>query len=228
MAKKKDQTEDRIVAVEEALSKTEQFIESKKNLLSYIVLGIVILVAAYLGYTKFILAPKEIDAQSQMFVAEQYFEKDSLELAIYGDGNYLGFIDIISEYRITKSANLAKYYLGICYLKQGDFDNAIKYLKKYKSKDKMVAPMAKGAIGDAYMELNETDKALEYYLKAAELNDNELTSPLFLMKAGWTYEILNDFEEAANVYEKIKQEFPRSFEARDIDKYIARAKGGIK
>jgi len=228
MAKKKDQTEDRIVAVEEALSKTEQFIENKKNLLSYIVLGIVILVAAYMGYTKFILAPKEIDAQSQMFVAEQYFEKDSLELAIYGDGNYLGFIDIISEYRITKSANLAKYYLGICYLKQGDFDNAIKYLKKYKSKDKMVAPMAKGAIGDAYMELNETDKALEYYLKAAEMNDNELTSPLFLMKAGWTYEILNDFEEAANVYEKIKQEFPRSFEARDIDKYIARAKGGIK
>ncbi len=225
MTKKKDTTEERIVAVEEGLSKTEQFIENNQKIILIVLGAIIVIVLAYMGYKKYILKPKEIEAQSQMFMAEKYFEQDSLDLAINGDGNYLGFIDIIDEYRVTKSANLANYYLGICYLKKGEFNDAIKYLKKFKSKDQIVAPMAIGAIGDAYMELGDKQKAADYYLEAANKNDNDFISPLFLKKAGQTYEELNKFDKAVEVYKKIQKNYNKSFEAREIEKYIARAEG---
>ncbi|MCF8297074.1 MAG: tetratricopeptide repeat protein [Saprospiraceae bacterium] len=230
MAKKKEQAEDNLLAVEEALSKTEQFIEKNKNLLTYIILGIIIIVLGYMGFKKFILAPKEIEAQAQMFVAEQYFEKDSLQLALYGDANLnAGFIQIIDDYGITKSANLANYYAGICFLKLGDFNSAIDYLEDFDSDDMIVAPMAEGALGDAYLELGSTEEALDHYLEAAELSENNLTSPMFLLKAGWTYELLGKNEKAVEVYKKIKREFPNSYEAREgkMEKYITRAGGSL-
>ena len=105
------------------------------------------------------------------------------------------------------------------------YKEAIDYLQSFKGKDHILGPMAKGAIGDAYMELNQNAKAAEYYLAAAELKENEFTSPIFLMKAGWTYELLKDNKKALEVYERIKYDYPTSTEARDIDKYIARVKG---
>lgn len=230
MAKNKDKAEDRIVAVEEALGKSEQFIEKNKNLLFYILLGIIVIVGGYFGYKKFILGPKEKEAQSQMFAAEQYFGMDSLKLAVNGDGKNPGFLEIADQYSSTKSGNLAKYYLGICYLKMGKYQDAIDNLGDFKSDDQIVGAMAIGAMGDAYMELGETDKAIDYYMKAAEKKDNDFTTPMFLMKAGMSYEIKNDYAKAIEVYTKIQKEHYRSFEAREIDKYIARAKGlgGIK
>lgn len=226
MAKKKEKAADNLLAVEEALSKTELFIENNKNLLTYIVLAIIIIVLAYMGYKKFILAPKELEAQAQMFVAEQYFEKDSLQLALYGDENLnAGFLQIIDDYGITKSANLANFYAGICFLKLGDFQSAIDYLEDFDSDDMIIARMAEGALGDAYLELGSTEKALKHYLKAADISGNNLTSPLFLMKAAWTYEILDQNEKAVEIYYRIKREFPKSFEAREIEKYITRAGG---
>lgn len=223
MAKKIEKSEENLMAVESALGKTEQFIETHKNLLAYILIGIVALVLIYMGVRRFYFQPREIEAQAQIFVAEQYFEKDSLDLAMFGDGTYPGFEEIIDNYGGTKSGNLAKYYLGICYLNKGEFETAIKYLKKFKSKDKIVGPMAKGAIGDAYLELGKNEEALEYYMKAANMNKNILSTPVFLMKAGLTYEILENKTEAVKIYKIIKQEYPKSFEAREIDKYIARA-----
>ena len=171
------------------------------------------------------LKDKRLNAQAQMFQAEHYFEKDSLKLAMNGDGTNPGFIQIIDDYGSTKSGNLAKYYLGICYLKQGDFQNAIDNLTSFSSDDQIVGPMAIGATGDAYMELGQTDKAIEYYLKAAKKKDNDFTASMFLQKAGWAYEILGQYDKAIEVYTKIQKEHNKSFEARDIDKYIARAKG---
>jgi tetratricopeptide (TPR) repeat protein len=110
----------------------------------------------------------------------------------------------------------------------GNFEEAISYLKAFKGKDQIIGPMAKGAIGDAYVELNQTAKAAEYYNEAADLVENEFTTPLFLMKAGWTYELLKEYPKAVSIYERIKYKFPTSTEAREIDKYIARAKGLIK
>jgi tetratricopeptide (TPR) repeat protein len=223
--KKQDKTEGGIVKVEEALSKTEQFIENNQKLLTIVIGVIVVVVLVFFGFKRFYMAPREKEATEQMFMAQQYFEMDSLNLALNGDGMYPGFIKIIDDYGMTKGANLSKYYAGICYLKMGNFEEAVSYLKSFKGKDQIVGPMAKGALGDAYMELNQPAKAAGYYIEAADLKENDFTSPIFLMKAGWTYEVLKDYTKAVSTYERIKYKFPTSNEAREIDKYIARAKG---
>lgn len=228
MAKKIDKTEERIVAVEEAFGRTEQFIEKNQKIILIVIGAIVVIVLGFFGFKRFYLGPKEKEAQAQMFMAEKYFEMDSINKALNGDGNYSGFIGIIEDYGITKSANLAHYYAGICYLKKGEYEKAIDYLKSFKSKDEFVGPMAQGAIGDAYMEMNQTDKAVEYYMKGAEMKKNELTSPLLLMKAGWAYEEIGNFDQALTVYKKLKDEYPRSNEANDIDKYISKMEGLVK
>lgn len=225
MAKKQDKTEGGIVAVEEALSKTERFIEKNQKFLTIVIGAIVIVVLVFFGFKRFYMAPKEQEAKEQMFMAERYFEIDSLHLALNGDGMYPGFLEIIDDYGMTKGANLSKYYAGICYLRMGNFEEAIDHLKSFKGKDQILGPMAKGAIGDAYLELNQAAKAAGYYIEAADLGENDFTSPLFLMKAGWTYEIQKDYKKALESYERIKYKYPTSTEAREIDKYIARIKG---
>ncbi|MBK6967173.1 MAG: tetratricopeptide repeat protein [Bacteroidales bacterium] len=225
MAKKSDNTEEKIMAVEEALSKSEVFIEKNQKLLIIILGAIALLVIAYFGFQRFYLIPQEKEAQSQMFMAEKYFEQDSLKLALNGDGMYPGFIQIINDYGMTKSAKLAHYYVGIISLNDGKFQEAIDHLEKFNLKDEIVSPMAKGAIGDAYMELGKVDKAAEYYLEAADLNKNDFTTPVFLQKAAWAFEELGNKEKALQAYDRIRLEYPRSAEARDIDKYITRLKG---
>lgn len=214
-----------IHAVEEALSKTESFIEKNQKIIMYVVAGIVVIVGGYMGFKKFYVAPREKEAQAQMFNAEKYFEKDSLKFALNGDGNNSGFLDIIDEYGMTQSADLAHYYAGMCYLKLGQYQEAIDQLESFDGDDQIVSSMALGAIGDAHMELGDNDKALECYLKAADNNNNLFTTPLFLMKAGLTYEVMGNYEEAKKLYERIQKEYYKSFESREIEKYIAYAKG---
>ncbi|MFC2086886.1 tol-pal system YbgF family protein [Bacteroidota bacterium] len=224
MAKKKrDSSPEQLESVEQALTRTERFIEKNQQLLTYIVTGIVAVVAIYLGFKRFYLNPKELDAQSLMFTAEQYFERDSLQFALNGDGSNFGFYDIIDEYGLTKSANLAKYYAGIALLRLGEYKEAIDYLKQFKKKDKMIGVIALGAIGDAYSQLGELKKAAVYYLDAANYENNEFASPIYLMKAGQVYEELGEFNKALNAYNRIEKEYPNSMEARNIEKYITRA-----
>jgi len=228
MAKKIDKTEERIVAVEEAFSKTEQFIEKNQKIILIVVGAIILVVLGYFGFKRLYLAPREKEAQSQMFMAEKYFEMDSLTRALKGDGNYLGFLDIMDQYKFTKSANLSHYYAGICYLKKGEFQNAIDHLSDFSSDDELIGPMAIGALGDAYLELNNTDKAIDCYLKAADKRKNDLTSPMFLMKAGMACELAGKNDLALKTYMRIKTEFSRTNEGREIDKYIARLNGLVK
>jgi len=228
MAKKIDKTEERIVAVEEAFGKTEQFIEKNQKIIMIVVGAIILIVLGYFGFKRLYIAPREKEAQSQMFMAEKYFEMDSISKALKGDGNYLGFLDIIDQFGMTKPANLSHYYAGICYLKQGEYQKAIDQLNDFSSGDELVAPMAIGALGDANMELNKTEKAAQYYIQAADKRKNDLTSPMFLMKAGMAYEVLGNKDEALKVYTRIKNEFARTSEGRDIDKYISRLKGPAK
>ncbi len=213
------------MAVEEAFSKTEQFIENNQRIILIIVAAIIVLVLGFFGFKRYYIAPRQAEAQSQMFMAEKYFEMDSLNKALNGDGNYLGFLDIIDQYSMTKASNLSKYYAGICYLKLGKFDQALEYLKKFNGKDEVVGPMGTGAIGDAYLELNQPDEAINYYLKAAKQRDNEFTTPLFLMKAGMVYQIQKNWTKALEVYQRIKNDYPRSYEGTQIDKYISYAQG---
>lgn len=222
MVKKKDTTEERIVAVEEALSKSEQFIERNQKILTYVVGGIIVVILLFFGYQKYILGPKEKTAQSLMFTAQSYFDKDSVDLALFGDGESYGFMDIIDDYGSTSSGNLAKYYAGICYFNKGEYEEAVTYLKKFTGDDVIIPGMALGAIGDAYVQMGELEKGAKYYTDAANNNNNDFVSPTFLLKAGWTYELLGNLDKAKKSYEIIKKEYPRSREARDIDKYIAR------
>lgn len=225
MAKKTTKAEENIQAVEEALSKTEQFIEdNQKTILSAI--GIIVLVILiYFGFQRFYIDPKEKRAQEAIFMAEKYFETDSLNIALNGDGINPGFLDVIDDYKFTKTAKLAHYYAGIVYMNKGNYDDAIDHLKDFDASDRLVAPMALGALGDCYMELNKPEKAAGYYLDAAETGNNEFSSPLFLMKAGWTYEIMGDYKNAIKVYKEIKEKYPTSNEGREMDKYIAKAEG---
>ncbi|MDD3742720.1 MAG: tetratricopeptide repeat protein [Lentimicrobiaceae bacterium] len=225
MAKKTDNTEEKIMAVEEALSKSEVFIEKNQKLIGIIVGAIALVVLAYFGFQRFYMEPREKEAQSQIFMAEKYFEQDSLNLALNGDGSYPGFLDIIDDYGMTKAATLAHYYAGIIYLNQGEFQQAIDHLKKFNIDDALVQPMAKGAIGDAYMEMGKVAEAASQYEKAAKSSENEFTTPVFLQKAAWAYELDGKNNKAIETYEKIKTTYPRSAEAREADKYIAKLRG---
>jgi len=228
MAKnKKDVNPTTISSVEETLSRTEHYLEENyKTLL--IGLGVIVLLVGLFWLGRLYISKRNNEAQSQMFQAERYLELDSLKLALNGDGNYLGFLDIAKDYKLTNSGNLAKYCAGICYLHLGNYKEAIEYLEKYSKKDKVIGSMSIGATGDAYVELGDLDKGVAKYIEAADFAQNSFNTPLFLMKAGEIYELKGKYAEALNLYERIENEYPESTEGTTIDKYIARAKLLIK
>lgn len=225
MSKKKEiDTKDGFESVEGALSRTEQYIEENRKSLTIIILAIAAVVGVYLGYQKYYLEPKENKAQSSMYIAEQYFEQDSFRLALEGDLEFDGFLTIIDDYGATKSANLAHAYAGICYLRMGDFENAVEYLEKFDGSDRLFAPVALGATGDAYVELGELAKGASYYEKAANYTVNELTTPIYLFRAGLVYEEMGEYKKALDAYEKIALQYPSSEEGNQIQKYISAVK----
>jgi tetratricopeptide (TPR) repeat protein len=224
MAKnKKDENPTTISSVEETLTKTEHYLEENyKTLL--IGLGVIVLLVGLIWLGKLYLSKRNSEAQSQMFQAERYLELDSLKLALNGDGNYLGFLDIARDYKFTNSGNLAKYSAGICYLHLGNYKEAIDFLDKYSKKDKVIGSMAIGATGDAYVELGDLDKGVSKYIEAADYAGNSFNTPLFLMKAGEIYELKGKYPDALKLYERIETEYPESTEGTTIEKYIARIK----
>ncbi len=223
MSKKhKEVTEDKFENVEQALSKTEQFIEDNQKMLSIITLAIIVIVGGYWGLKKLYFQPLEQEALNSIYTAQNYFERDSFKLALNGDGNSLGFLDIIDEYGSTKPGKLSKYYAGVCYLHMGDYEQAIEYLSSFSTDDDLVSATRDGAIGDANLELGNKEEAISYYKKAAEFN-NEITAPTYLMKLGLLYEDMGDKAKAVEAYSKIKKKYKESPEARSIDKYITRA-----
>lgn len=225
---KKDQATEVFENVEQSLTKAELFFEENRNPL-LIAAGVILGVALiYFGYTKYIVEPQETEAQEMIFRAQKYFEQDSLRLALNGDGTNLGFIDIADEYSSTKAGNLANYYAGVCYLNMGEFESAIEYLDQFSGTDEILSVIAQGAIGDAFLELNQPEEALEYYTKASKINDNNFVIPIYLLKAAQTAEILADYKKALGFYERIKEDFPESREAADIDKQITYAANKAK
>jgi len=224
---KKDVNPQTISNVEETLTRTEQFLEENyKTLL--IGLGVIVVLVGIFWLGRLYLGKKNDEAQSQMYQAERYFEMDSINLALNGDGNYLGFLDIIKDYKLTNTGNLAKYNAGICYLHLGNYQEAIDFLNQYSKKDKVLGSLAIGATGDAYVELGDLDKGVAKYIEAAEFGLNSFNTPLFLMKAAELYELTGKYADALKVYERIQSDYPESTEGASIDKYIARVKLIIK
>jgi len=215
--------EEMLVDVQGAYTKTEKYIEENKKSLGIILGGILLVIGGYFAWSRLYVQPQEEEAVSKMFYAQQYFEADSLDKAIKGDGNHDGFLTIADEYGVTKSANLAHYYLGISYLRKGKFEDAITELKQFDTDNMVLGPVATGAMGDANLELGKSEEAISLYLKAAKIGDNKFTTPIYLMKAAGAYEDAKNYENALKIYEQIKADFSTTNEGREIEKYIARA-----
>jgi TolA-binding protein len=208
-------------SVENALSRTEKYIEENQKSLTIIILAIVVVVGGYLGYKKFYLEPANREALAAMYIAEQYFEKDSFNLALNGDGANYGFSDIIDEYGVTTTANLAHYYAGVCCMRTGLFDEAIEHFEKFDDEDIMVATLALGNMGDCYLELDQKEKAASLYMKAGQRKRNSFTSPIFLKKAGLVYDSLEQYEKAVKAFEILEKKYPDSEEGVQAKKYLA-------
>ncbi|MDL2262357.1 tetratricopeptide repeat protein [Bacteroidales bacterium OttesenSCG-928-I21] len=206
------------------LNRVEKFVETKQKTIIGVATGILVVILAIILYTNFVREPQKQEAWEESFKAEYYFEIDSFNLALYGDGFYPGFVDIIDDYGSTPMGNAAKYYAGVCFMRIGEFESAIEYLKKFKSDDPMVGAMAVNLIGDANMELGNNEVALKNYLKAADKALNEFLTPIFLLKAGKTCELLGDYKQALNIYTRIDKEYQGTQQQREIEKYIERVK----
>ncbi len=227
MAKKTKKTSgEALENIESSFSKTEQFIEKNQKMLMWIMVGILIIVVGYWLFMNY-KSSRELDAQSQMFVAEQNFEVDSFRLAINGAQSFPGLIEIADDFGGTKVGNMANYLSGVSYMNLGEYDNAIDYLKKFSTSDIMLSTISKGLIGDAYVEKGEYDKAIKYYKQATGKNKNNFTTPVYLKKLGLVYEETNDYQNALKVYQDIFENYKKSDEARTIEKYIERAKAKL-
>ncbi len=208
-------------ALAEQLSKTEEFINNNKTAVFSVIGLIVLVVGGYLGFKTYTDSQNE-KAQTEMFQAIHYFEADSLNLALNGDGVNYGLLEIIDLYGMTEAANLANFYAGAAYLKQGSYKSAILYLEDFSANDLLIQARAYALMGDAYMELEDYTNAAKYYNKAANHEANKYFSPGYLMKAALAYENANDLESAKSAYTTIIEKYWDSSEVQNAKKLKAR------
>ena len=192
--------------------------------LSLAALIIIFIVGAWYAYQEFYHSPKEKKAVEALFRAEEYYRKDSIALALNGDGQNLGFIKLIEKHNGTQAANLACFYAGSCYLKIGDNAKAITYLEKFSSDSKITQARAYKLLGDAFGDSGKNKEALEYYKKAGHYFDkDEVNSPDYLfMAAYFADQVMKDNAVAIALYEEIRSKYPRSQQSFDAEKNLAR------
>jgi len=195
--------------------------QNKKNINTGITV-VLVAVVGFFAWQKLIKEPKENKAANAISYAQVYFAQDSVSKALNGDGQHQGFLQIIKKYDGTKAGNLAHYYAGICYLQMHDAKNAIKHLKDFDAHGTKLAYVADGALGDAYMESNNVKEGIEYYNKAAGNKEDNLLTPLYLYRAALAYEMNNQREKAADNYKRIRDDYPQSMQAREVDRNLAR------
>jgi tetratricopeptide (TPR) repeat protein len=222
-------------SLDEGASRSEEWVSKNQNYILSTIVVIAICGLGYLAYNQFVVKPKEASAANEMYYPQQYFDqalasataKDSLfTLALEGaDGKY-GFLDIIEEYSGTKAANLANYGAGMSYLNMNNYQEAITYLEDFSSDDAILGALAKGGLGDAFMQLDQPSDALGYYEAAIAHSENAYTTPKFLYKAGVTALEMGDKSKALGFFERIKSEFPKSENANSINAFIGMAKSG--
>lgn len=221
--------------LDESASRSEEWVSKNQNYILGVIGVIAVAVLGYLAYNQFVQTPKEANAANEMYYPQQYFDQaltntvqqDSLfNLALNGAEGKYGFLDIIDEYSGTKAANLANYSAGMAYLNMKKYQEAIGHLESFSSDDAILGALAKGGLGDAFMQLGQAGDALGYYEKAFAHSGNDYTTPKFLYKAGVTALELNENSKALQYFQRIKDEFSSSDEATSIDAFIGMAKSG--
>lgn len=219
--------------LDESASKTEEWVSKNQNYILGVIGVIAVAVLGYLAYGQFIQKPKDAEATNELLYPQQYFEqaltnttaKDSLyNLALNGAEGKYGFLDIIEEYKGTKAANLANYSAGMAYLDMQQYEDAIAHLENFSSDDAILGALAKGGLGDAFMQLGQPEDALGFYESAVAHSANGFTTPKFLYKSGITALELQQKEKALKYFQRIKDEFSTSDEATTIDAFIGMAK----
>jgi len=220
MAKKE---EENLIDVGRAYTNSEEFVEKNKKELTIGVAVIVLLIAGFFGYTTYMDGENK-DAAESIWKAEYYFEIDSLDKAINGDGQYFGFEYLSENYGATKTGKLANYYLGIIYKEKGEYDIALEYLKDADVGDNVLGSIALGSIGDIYIDLGDYMEAIKYFNKAISHSDNSYTAPIYLNKAALTYTTLENYGKARDFYQQIVDDYPNSPEAVKVKKNLAMVK----
>ena len=220
------QIEDKNTEMASVITRSEEFIQKNQKNITIAVIAVLVIVLAIFGLRKWYFQPRETRAAEEMFAAEQWFAQGDFEKALNGDDTFRGFLSVIDNYGSTKSGRLAKYYAGAAYLRMGNYDEAINWLKKYNGKDTFTRPLAKMMLADAYMEKGDTKAAADNYVAAADLADNYITAPTALYKAGMAYLMLDNKAKALECFQKVKSNYPESTEYQEIDKYIALAETG--
>ncbi len=224
-------------SLDQGASRTEEWVEKNQKPVLYGIVGILVVVLAYLAYTKFVVEPNEMEAATELTQAQENFTtalettntavQDSLyQVALTGSNGKYGLLDIADNYGGTKAGNLAHYYAGMSYLEVKDYTKAIEHLQDFDADDMILAPLAKGAIGDAFMQLNQTDEALGYYEKAAGMNPNDFTTPRFLLKAGVAAIELGQNDKAIKHLTKLKDTYANSEYAAQAELYLGKAQAG--
>lgn len=206
--------------IERTVSSTEQFYNEHKREIWGVVAAVVVIFVGILAWNKFVYQRKCREAQEQAFPAEASFRNGEYEIALNGDGNNLGFADIISDYG-SKAGKAVYLYAGICELQLGNYDGAVSYLKKYKGDEPVLASRAKACEGDAYVGLGKYQEAIGCFKAAVSGADNVFAAG-YLLKEGLCWEALGDKAEALACYKSIKENYPQSIESYEINKYIAR------
>ena len=208
-------------ALKEKLAGAENWLEQNPKIVVGVAAAILIIVGGYFAFNYYKNSQNDL-AQKEMFQAVYYFEADSLDKALNGDGNNLGFLEIIDEYGVTDAANLANFYAGVSYLKQGKFELARLYLEDFSASDLLIQARAYALVGDSYMEEKKYDDAAKYYSKAANYKPNKHFSPSYLMKEALAYEKLNQNDKARETYDKIINLYWESSEYQNARKFKAR------
>ena len=218
----------------DVVEKARGFWEDYNKPIIYIGAAIVILFAAWMVYKYMFKIPKEEKADKIVFVTQKYFAEfttatDSAKIllatkVLNGDGANPGALKIINQYSGTHAANLCEYYAGACYLHLGQFAKSIQYLKNFDANGAtQIESRSLGMLGDASAELNKNDDALNYYKKAATVNDkDEFTSSEFLFRAALFAQSTGKTKEAIDLLKKIKTDYPLSQKASDVDRYLAK------
>ena len=203
------------------MNRTQQFADKNKNLLTG-VLTVAVLIIGGIFWYKWYVNKQDVTAQEQLFPAVFYFEKDSLNKALDGDGNYTdGFVAISDDYGVTEAGNLADFYAGVSFLKEGEYDQAIAHLSDFSSDDYLVQARAYCLLGDAYLQKGQTGDAISNYKKATEYYPNKEFTPMYLLKLATAYEVSNDMNSAAMIYQKIIDDYPAAQEVNTAKKYLA-------
>jgi TolA-binding protein len=218
-----EQTTTERSAEEKIVDSARTFWSQNGKIVTYVLVGLVVVIGGIFVYNNFFKAPEEAKAADAIWKAEDYFRQDSFRLALNGDGASQGFLKAISKYGSTKSGNLAKFYAGSCYLHLGDFNNAVKYLKDFSTDQAEVKLRATGLLGDAYSELGKKEDAIEQYKRAGTMNDeDDVNSPEYLFRAAMLYQEMGKNKEAIDMLHTIKDKYPSSQRAFEADKYLGK------